>query len=652
MKKSLSVGWLIVLVAFWMGCSEPNELGSTETPEVTEMVSKIPTEEPSTDNASPTGDPSTPASTVVTPFNEGPYGYGFRDLVGDIKATTLLGIDFSLRELWTGEDVFIFLNYTNGANQSAELRSFLEELYFPGASSKNAFKKLLRISARNVHYVFSSFDADAEVDMERMREGFNLALSELGVDEELYWPDRIHFLTDPAWQVEGWLGQFLQQKPLLWFAVDMFQKLRQVGMLKDMRTNKANLALLAYELEYFNFEMNREKDLLARDAHIVRVFEATNMKRETVEVHFPEARKMRDFDTLEVDLGNYCTEHDHSNCGDWDSGSKLYLCDDFIEAVNPHVDVACQPEVSAVEAVEEVMGTCAGGEQSCTSDDDCEAVACEGYVPSVIEVEGIAGDEKPCACVNPYGETVQQAYLCNSEGTGYEDCNCACNTVVARWITTYKREGRWVSDISPFLGFLKDGGKRRFHLALGNRYDTDLSFRLSNRGKDTRPAEIKYLFVGGRFNQDYNVDRQPFTFTTSADAKKVELVAYITGHGWGVEVANCAEFCNHTHHFFVNGQEFVKTNEVAGVRDGCLKQVGVGVVPNQFGTWPFGRSGWCPGLEVKPWVVDITDALVSGENTITYQGLFNGADYVPQPSNSGRGFGARVNMNSYLVISH
>ena len=40
------------------------------------------------------------------------------------------------------------------------------------------------------------------------------------------------------------------------------------------------------------------------------------------------------------------------------------------------------------------------------------------------------------------------------------------------------------------------------------------------------------------------------------------------------------------------------------------------------------------------------------ENTISYRGLFRGVDYSPEPSpnpNSG-GFGAEINMTSYLVL--
>jgi hypothetical protein len=161
------------------------------------------------------------------------------------------------------------------------------------------------------------------------------------------------------------------------------------------------------------------------------------------------------------------------------------------------------------------------------------------------------------------------------------------------------------------------------------------------------------LFTGGRFNENYNSAYSPIEIDVPAEAKRVELYAVISGHGWGSEVENCAEFCNHTHHFSVNGTEFVKEHPEAGTATGCIDQIPQGTVPNQFGTWPYGRGGWCPGMQVDPWIADVTGSITPGQTTtITYQGLFNGADYVPEPSNSGQGFGANINMRSYLVISY
>jgi hypothetical protein len=57
----------------------------------------------------------------------------------------------------------------------------------------------------------------------------------------------------------------------------------------------------------------------------------------------------------------------------------------------------------------------------------------------------------------------------------------------------------------------------------------------------------------------------------------------------------------------------------AGSPLGCAAQVPDGSVPNEHGTWMYGRNGWCDGQDVKPLVWDITEALKAGQpNTITY----------------------------------
>lgn len=75
-----------------------------------------------------------------------------------------------------------------------------------------------------------------------------------------------------------------------------------------------------------------------------------------------------------------------------------------------------------------------------------------------------------------------------------------------------------------------------------------------------------------------------------------------------------------------------------------MKQVSEGTVPNQYGTWWYGRSGWCPGREVPIVSIDITSQVKLGEdNLFEYQGLYQGKPY---PSS-----GAEIRMNSWLVIS-
>ena len=164
------------------------------------------------------------------------------------------------------------------------------------------------------------------------------------------------------------------------------------------------------------------------------------------------------------------------------------------------------------------------------------------------------------------------------------------------------------------------------------------------------------LWSGGVFDLGYNAAHPPAYFNVPSGSTRVVLTALITGHGWGVDEANCAEFCNHAHHFTVNGvtsEQLVKDHAVVEDNDGCQAQVSKGVVPNQFGTWPFGRAGWCPGQDVTWWEVDITPWLVQGEqNTITYRALFNGTEYDPVPSNNSNdlGFPAEIHLVSALMF--
>jgi hypothetical protein len=226
-----------------------------------------------------------------------------------------------------------------------------------------------------------------------------------------------------------------------------------------------------------------------------------------------------------------------------------------------------------------------------------------------------------------------------------------CDLEIGRWITTYHREGRWVTDVSQGLAFLQAGGAQRLRFdASGQSYVITFIVRLSNREKGVRPFAGQFLWGGGPFNLNYNPGKLPITFEVPEGTKRVDVYAFITGHGFGSDVANCAEFCNHTHHFTVNGSaEFVKSHPEAGTAYGCRDQIENGVVPNQFGTWPFGRGGWCPGLDVVPFQAEVTNDLVSGENTIEYKALFMGQDYAPKPAPNPSGFGGQLRVSSWLI---
>lgn len=231
------------------------------------------------------------------------------------------------------------------------------------------------------------------------------------------------------------------------------------------------------------------------------------------------------------------------------------------------------------------------------------------------------------------------AYLFVQDETG-------ANVELGRFITTYHREGRWIVDASPMLALLSAGGTRHFRWEFAPSWNTQptattLSLRFSNQRKGYKPAEATHLWGGGAFSSTYNDARLPIDVTIPEDAKRVELWAIITGHGAAAHT--CAEFCNHQHQFTVNGAVYLDEFPGAGTDDGCLNDIAGGTVPNQWGTWWFGRGGWCPGKQVDPYVVDVTaDAPPGSVATVSYEGLFNG-----QTPEDGSG---DIVMTSYLVV--
>ena len=180
-----------------------------------------------------------------------------------------------------------------------------------------------------------------------------------------------------------------------------------------------------------------------------------------------------------------------------------------------------------------------------------------------------------------------------------------------------------------------------------------------------------------------------FTYTVPAYASSLQLSGYITGHGWGQEVANCAEFCPHSHHFYVSNKypgarsddvqvEASVEFDVAGTDRGCIDQISEGVTANQYGTWYYGRGGWCPGqlIPLVQWTLPLASSslgsslslewprhstradigktygnttgpplVLTSERVVTvaYESLVFGETYIPHPSNyTGGGFGAQM----------
>ena len=247
-------------------------------------------------------------------------------------------------------------------------------------------------------------------------------------------------------------------------------------------------------------------------------------------------------------------------------------------------------------------------------------------------------------------------YICEEDGSGcYE---------ISRWVTPFDRQPHSLTDISPFISFLRPGGLKMIkfqELGWPNSLLT-LKIRLYNDDvlPDTSPKEFIPAWNGtAQFNPDYDANRPLVVFSVPQDAAKVEFVSYITGHGWGsAGCYNCAEFCNSRHNFTVNGGTgiFSKSHPSASDNNFCmeLETIVQGVVPNQYGTWGYGRAGWCPGMDVSPYIVDITDYIDFGQENVIDYGACRvvGNNCVSPPMCQGDGYCPEIAMSSYLIISY
>ncbi|MCB9665714.1 MAG: hypothetical protein H6732_16515 [Alphaproteobacteria bacterium] len=572
-----------------------------------------PTATDDTDTDAATGFCAAEGLPVVELVTKGDFGIGREALARPFTVPTLGG-DWALEAHWTGCDVYLFVPDKDASGQQ-----------FAGSVFDDDHRKLLRALPRNTHVFFFADEDGAKATVTALKETYEGVLAKLPEEEAAHWRDRLHYVSKRISKVGGWLADHWDRTEY-GFLVDRSQHLRDVGSLGDPeRFDQSvgwfapNLSFAANEVVYANFLAARQARLDAQDdVTLVPVITEELVGGKTLDLTLPPAATMAGFDTLELDVTQRCAGEDgdrgpreFGTCPAWDYLAYLDQCGIPVADPDPAATQACQPKV-------------------------------DGDSP-------VPAETQACSCTAPGGAVVEATQTCKADGSGFGACACPC-VELGRWITTYHREGRWIWDVSHALATLGDGGTQRLRYRGGNTYLTSVDLRLSTRRDLGRPAERIPLFTGGAFNKAYNDGRDPVTVTIPADATHVELVAVVSGHGFGKDLANCAEFCNHTHHFTVGGQEHVVEHPEADDQLGCVAQVEDGTVPNQFGTWFLGRGGWCPGKEVVPWVFDLDDDVTPGQPvTITYEGRLAGQAYDPTPRD-GDGFGARIDLDSFLVI--
>jgi hypothetical protein len=595
-----------------------------------------------TDSVPPTGDPCEDLGLPVRDFEAATESDDLYATAADFTVPTRAG-DWTLSENWSGCDTYLLIQ-----DNPSQAQGWPTDLWARDVDT------LFEALPRNTVLLFMSTGTSTtaiDTSLDALTVEVDAVLAGMSEDDRAWWQPRIHYVPQRAQIISGWVGQVMSS-PGWGVGIDRFQRIRYVGSYADPTRYyssygwfEPNLSQVANEIVQYNFEAVREAELEADDALVLPIFEGERVAGsiyQTIEIPDVSA-----YDTVKIDCYMGCEgDGEYGDCPAWDYMAYLYMCDMPAEGDNPYADTACQ------QAVDEVMGTCTedgvktGTE--CRSVKDCSAdtgiaTACEGYA------DAIASDTIEGACTSPLGVSTTGSYTCNDDGTGYGELDCAsCGTELGRWITTYHREGRWVHDVSPLLPMLAEGGSREFRFNTTGPYEMDVSLRFSDSGKATRPAELVHLYSGCDLTGDCNANYdEPVMVEIPADAAKVTLATVITGHGMA-DPGNCAEFCDLDHIFTVNGDDAnapVVDFPGAGDTWGCQEQVAEGTVPNQYGTWWYGRGGWCPGKDVPVQEHDITDQLTLGDdNAIVYRVERNGSDY------QSSGSWAHTVVNAWLVI--
>eukprot|EP00656_Telonema_subtile_P016718 TRINITY_DN18855_c0_g1_i1.p1 TRINITY_DN18855_c0_g1~~TRINITY_DN18855_c0_g1_i1.p1 ORF type:complete len:590 (+),score=142.77 TRINITY_DN18855_c0_g1_i1:312-2081(+) len=252
-------------------------------------------------------------------------------------------------------------------------------------------------------------------------------------------------------------------------------------------------------------------------------------------------------------------------------------------------------------------------------------------------------------------------------------CEAQAAPELARWMSPFGRgEGRWLSDVTLLAPLLGTEGSCNFTIFsapwAGNQGQIPWLVTLSLRssapaaapeaaahvltpwlGTTTETGGIAAVFQWVFFNRSFASNFASFHFDRGV-ASKVTLAAYITGHG--SDQHGCGEFCATQHVFALNGHSFVKNNSLPQTNQalGCTEFVAEGVVPNEYGTWLYGRDGWCNGLPVPLWSVDVSSASSAGGNTLEYHALWNGSLPDPGPQSAWEQAEPVIMLSVYVLL--
>ncbi len=556
------------------------------------------------------------------PWNEGPYTTNYMGTSADftipepIDENLNFTNDWKFKQEWSGKDNYVFVIY-NPTNPDSVITWNSANPVGQATELSLMFEK----SPYNVHYFFGSYrDAGWMGDVSYMSGRVNAALTTMSEEDREHWSDRVHYIAMDANFLEGSIADFIVAKESpAWFCIDQLQRWQEVGSFWDLNFNQNfswyRFHFIANEPTYLNFEFGLERELAAMEYH------------SSIPCHERQYMPKNCIKGESVTLLEWNTGDSYTHGGGWGGGTNIR-------------------NIELPENMEDFDSFAIYTYEACADHKGCNEWDFIGYLNAYESECSLMEFSIYNDCINQILPEFTSQEVCENAGHRWDDggedgspsCKGKWNRVwkaeIGRYITAYNREGRYISDATPMLGVLKNGNINEFNYWQPNAYGLTIKLFFWNENKEYTPVGAEYLHGATRkFNLDYNDifgSENPFSYNVTDNTEKVEIVTFFTGHGHSSTDENCAEFCNHQHEFTINGNVLdLLEHPNGGTPYGCYNRVHEGVSANQYGTWVYGRAGWCPGQDVEYNRIDITSESSIGENRLNYRALYQGEEYDP-----------------------
>lgn len=245
---------------------------------------------------------------------------------------------------------------------------------------------------------------------------------------------------------------------------------------------------------------------------------------------------------------------------------------------------------------------------------------------------------------------------------------------VGRWINPFQRRvGRWLTSTPLLPAFYPSGDDSSVcnftaSIGLNNPWLVSLNLRFAHAdaaagepwpgeqpawGQPALALPVVFPNASDSFDGPGYNDNRTMLFRMGFDVTRVAVAAIITGH------SGC-EFQPTSHHWIINGKErgsntldprYYDRFMQAGTPFGCANKTARGAVPNEHGTWYFGRNGWCDGQDVKPIVIDVTgmaDLTPGAMNNLTYYARSYSTGDLQKPDD--KGCSGNIDLSTYVVM--